>query len=75
MASECGNPRCSQSKSYVQGAGYCSGSCGVVTNILERKGNLSQFSYELDEVALKLMEATHPGFLAALKKTRDIVAG
>ena len=64
----CENPHCVLFKDNVQGAGYCSGSCAVVTNVLERTGNLRQFAYSPKEVAIKLMDATHPGFLDSLTK-------
>ena len=70
---KCRNPDCSEDKDWTQGAGYCSQSCRVVTNVLQKTGNFSALTYDKREVADKLMEAVRPGFLGRVKDLRKAI--
>lgn len=70
---KCRNPSCSEDKDWIQGAGYCSHSCRVVTNVLERTGGFSKLEYDQEEVADKLMEAVRPGYLRSVDDLREAI--
>lgn len=68
----CHAPGCFRKKPVTQGKRYCSDNCRLVANIVAGTSlNLSTLRYNPQVVAIRLMEATTPGFLASIEKAHS----